>query len=143
MPAGGYLLVSMDCNLDGELNKKLYNEPRHKLFGVNHLFRMAEELPLVGFDPYGFEYLPVWHKHCGLLAHTVCATKDQSFDMGKDGEIHVSIKHGEIFHYNNSFKYRSDFFESCAEKAKLRIVRQWQGKSTIKLYLFHVAPQRV
>jgi len=151
IPAGGYLLVSTDICQDGEQNKELYNEPWHKLFGVNHIYRMSEELPMANFDPEGFEYFPVWHEHCSLLAHTVRATKDQTFGMGESGEIIVSVKAGDIFHYNNSFKYRPEFFEQCAEMAGLRLIEKWQGESTISLYLFsfdsqtgdytrHVAP---
>lgn len=140
MPAGGYLLVSVDACENGERNVALYSEPWHKLFGVNHLYRMYEELPMQGFDPDGFEYCPVWHEHCGLLAHTVLATKDQNFKMGENGEIFVSVKKGDIFHYNNSFKYNSGFFEDCAEDAGLEVIESWQGKGDIRLYLFHVPP---
>ncbi|GEM_PF-957883 len=140
IPAGGYLLVSTDVCQDGERNKALYSEPWHKLFGVNHVCRMAEELPMHNFDPDGFEYLPVWHEHCSLLAHTVIATEDQDFRMGTDQEVLVSVKKGDVFHYNNSFKYRPDFFEDCAEDAGLEIIDVWQDEGTIRLYLFHVPP---
>jgi len=140
-PAGGYLLVSTDVCQDGDRNKALYNEHWHRLFGVNHIYRMAEELPMNNFDPDGFEYLPVWHEDCSLLAHTVVATKSQNFEMGNDGEILVSVKKGDIFHYNNSFKYRPDFFEDCAEDAGLEVIQSWQGVGTIRLYLFHVPPR--
>ncbi len=141
IPAGGYLLVSTDVCQDGERNKALYNEHWHRLFGVNHVYRMAEELPMHNFDPNGFEYLPVWHDSCSLLAHTVVATKSQNFEMGEDGEVLVSVKKGDIFHYNNSFKYRPEFFEDCAEDAGLEIIQRWQGSGTIRLYLFHVPPR--
>lgn len=137
-PKGGYLLVSMDACQSAELNQKKYNEQWHKLFGVNHVFRMAEELPMKGFDPCGFDYYPQWHPHCSLLAHTIRATKDQDFEMG-EGEVHrFSVKTGDVFHYNNSFKYQPAFFESCAEQAGLTLVRQWQSDQSICLYLFQL-----
>lgn len=141
IPAGGSLLVSTDVCQDGERNKALYNEHWHRLFGVNHLYRMAEELPMHNFDPDGFEYLPVWHENCSLLAHTVVATRNQDFEMGENGEILVSVKKDDVFHYNNSFKYRPDFFEDCAEDAGLEVIQSWQGVGTIRLYLFHVPPR--
>ncbi|MDD3183042.1 MAG: L-histidine N(alpha)-methyltransferase [Alphaproteobacteria bacterium] len=141
IPAGGYLVVSVDVCEDKDRNIALYNEHWHRLFGVNHIYRMAEELPMNNFDPDGFEYLPVWHEDCSLLAHTVVATKSQNFEMGNDGEILVSVKKGDIFHYNNSFKYRPDFFEDCAEDAGLEVIQSWQGVGTIRLYLFHVPPR--
>ena len=141
IPHGGYLLVSTDVCQDAARNKALYSEPWHKLFGVNHIYRMAEELPMRDFDPDGFEYQPVWHEHCSLLAHTVIATKNQNFCMEEDGEILVSVKTGYVFHYNNSFKYRPDLFEACAEDAGLEVIQSWQDDSSIRLYLFHVPPR--
>ena len=141
MPAGGFFLVSMDTCQDEKLIKSYYNEPWHRLFGVNHIYRMVEELPMHNFDPDGFEYYPVWHENCGLLAHTVRAMKDQIFEMGKNKEIAISVKEGDVFHYNNSFKYNPEFFEDCAEKAGLKIIRHWQGVSTIRLYLFSFSPK--
>lgn len=141
IPMGGYLLVSVDVCEDKERNLTLYSEPWHRLFGVNHLYRMAEELPMHNFDPDGFEYLPVWHENCSLLAHTVIATKNQNFEMGNEGEVLVSVKKGDVFHYNNSFKYRPEFFEDCAEDAGLEVIQSWQGVGTIRLYLFHVPPR--
>ncbi|HBM90944.1 MAG TPA: hypothetical protein DD400_03585 [Rhodospirillaceae bacterium] len=141
IPAGGYLLVSTDVCQDGELNKSLYNEPMHKLFGVNHLYRMAEELPMHHFDPDGFDYNPIWYDHCSLLAHTVIATKDQNFEMGDCGEIEISVKEGDVFHYNNSFKYRPDFFQTCVDAAGLRVSRVWKDNSSIYMYLLKVPSQ--
>jgi len=142
IPAGGALLVSTDVSQDGERNKALYDEPWQKLFGVNHLYRMAEELPMRNFDPEGFEYAAVWHEHCSLIAHSVLATKDQDFQMGENGDIRISVKKGHHFHYNNSFKYRPAFFEACAKEAGLDIIQCWQEPgSTIRLYLFQVPPQ--
>jgi len=140
IPVGGYLLVSVDVCEDGQRNIALYNEPWHRLFGVNHLYRMAEELPMHNFDPEGFEYLPVWHEHCGLLAHTVRATKNQNFEMGEENEVLVSVKEGDIFHYNNSFKYNPGLFEDCAQDAGLDVIACWDGLGDIRLYLFHVSP---
>lgn len=138
LPAGGYLLVSVDTCENGGRNIAFYNEPWHRLFGINHLYRMAEELPMHHFDPDGFEYLPVWHKHCGLLAHTVVATKDQKFEMGDVEKVSVSVKRGDVFHYNNSFKYNPGFFEDCAEDAGLEVIDYWEGQGQVRLYLFHV-----
>ncbi len=140
IPMGGYLLVSTDSCQDEERNKALYNEPWHRLFSVNHLYHMAAELPMKGFDPEGFEYAPVWHKHCGLLAHTIIATKNQSFEMGENEGIEISIKKGQTFHCDNSFKYHPAVFEMCAEDAGYEIIHSWQ-EGTITLYLFHVPSQ--
>jgi uncharacterized SAM-dependent methyltransferase len=138
MPRGGYLLVSADVCQDGELNKARYNEPWHRTFSINHLYRMAEELPMLGFDPGGFTYEPVWHEHCGLLAHTIRATEDQSFEMGECGEHCFSINRGDVFHCDNSYKFRPDFFEDCAEDAGLEVIECLKGQGSIRLYLFHV-----
>jgi len=142
MPAGGYLLISTDVCQDGEQNKNRYNEPWHKDFGVNHLFRMEAEIPMFGFDPNGFEYCPIWHDHCSLIAHTVRATRNQVFEMGSDAAVTVSVKRGDTFHYNNSFKYRPEFFEECAKAANLEIIRRWKGHHSMSLYLFYVPSQK-
>lgn len=141
MPHGGYFLVSTDANQDGNSVKRLYNEKWHRLFGVNFLYRMQAELPTKGFNPNYFEYFPVWYEHCNLLAHAVRATRSQNFAIGSGtGVIGVTVKEGDIFHYNNSFKYRPEFFEACAAKAGLKPVKKWEDDSSIKLYLFQVPP---
>jgi uncharacterized SAM-dependent methyltransferase len=101
---------------------------------------MQAELPMDGFNPDYFEYLPIWHQHCSLLAHTVRATRDQDFVMGEHGEIKVFIKAGDVFHYNNSFKYRPVFFEECANQAGLSMVKKWEDGNGMLLYLFEVRP---
>lgn len=138
--AGGYLLVSTDICNDGEQNIYRYSDSWHKIFGVNHLYRMAEELPMTGFDPDGFEYLPQWFDHCSLLAHCVVANKNQSFQMGTNNQTHFDVHKGDVFHYNNSYKYRPEFFENCAKEAGLEVINTWQGRGTIRLYLFRVTP---
>jgi uncharacterized SAM-dependent methyltransferase len=138
--SGGYLLVSTHAEQDGDRNKSLYNEEWHKKFGVNFLFRMQAELPMDGFNPDYFEYLPIWHEHCGLIAHTIRATHDQNFVMGEFGEIKVFIKSGDVFHFNNSFKYKSSFFEDCANQAGFRTMGKWEDSNRMSVYLFEVSP---
>lgn len=140
MPQGGYLLVSADVCQDGEVNKARYNEPWHRTFSVNHLYRMVEELPIFGFDPGGFDYEPVWHEHCSLLAHTIRAIEDQDFEIGENREHSISIKRGDVFHCDNSYKFHPDFFENCAEDAGLEVIETWKGQGDIRLYLFHLPP---
>ncbi len=136
IPFGGQLFIQVDTCQDEKRNVAFYSEPWHKLFGVNHIYRMAEELPMNNFDPNGFEYFPIWHQSCSLLAHTVRAVQDQEFQMGILGEINVRVKKGEIFHYNNSYKYPSDFFEACAAEAGLTLISKWGDE--VLLYLFDV-----
>lgn len=139
MPAGGYFLVSTDINQNGDAVKELYNEKWHKLFGVNFLYRMELELPTTGFAPDHFVYEPMWDAKSSLLAHTIRATKAQIFTLGHGSNaVEISVKEGDIFHYNNSFKFRPQFFEACAEKAGYKIERIWGDKSTIRLYLFQL-----
>jgi uncharacterized SAM-dependent methyltransferase len=137
---GGHLLISTHAEQNGERNRDFYNEEWHRKFGINFLYRMQAELPLYGFNPDHFEYLPIWHEHCSLLAHTIRATHDQDFKMGRFAEITLSVKAGEVFHYNNSFKYAPDFFETCADAAGLKFVRRWEDEASMMLYLFTVAP---
>lgn len=143
LPCGGNFLVAVDCNQNGEDVRRLYKEPWHCAFGVNFLYRIAAEFPTRGFDPEGFEYHPVWHEECRLLAHTVRAVKDQSFSMGEGpARIDVAVRKGDVFHYNNSFKYRPELFESCATQAELEIVECWEDVGSVRLYLFRIPPGR-
>lgn len=136
---GGHFLVATDANQDGDRNQELYNEEWHRLFGVNFLYRIAAEIPTQGFDPDGFVYHPVWHAHCSLLAHTIRATIDQEFILDPAGDaIMVHVKKGDVFHYNNSFKYRPEFFEACAQAVGLEIVKKWEDHGSVQLYLFSV-----
>jgi len=139
MPHGGNFLVSVDTNQNKNDVIQLYSEKWHKLFGVNFLYRMVSELPISGLNPDLFEYHPVWHEHCGLLAHTVRATASQDFILRTDSyPVRISVKQGDIFHYNNSFKYRRALFEECAAKADLKIEKVWEDSGSIKLYLFQL-----
>lgn len=142
MPQGGALLVSVDVCQDGATNVARYNEPWHRIFSVNHLYRMEAELPMDGFNPDGFTYEPVWYEHCGLLAHTLRATEEQTFYMGKNREERIDIKQNDVFHCNNSYKFRPDFFEDCAEEAGLDVIKIWKGDSSIWMYLLDVPPQQ-
>lgn len=136
LPHGGFLYLSTDTSQDMERNVRVYSEPQHMLFGVNHLHRMAHELPMNGFNPFAFEYVPVWHKKCSLLAHCVRATETQTFSVGED--VSVTVHKGDVFHYNNSFKFPPDFFESCVKLAGLSIIRKWRGPDDIYAYLLDV-----
>ena len=140
-PRGGYFLVSTDVCQDGNETKSYYNEEWHRAFGVNHLYRMAEECPVENFDPSGFVYEPVWHEQCSLLAHTVRATKDQDFVMGEANKVNVSVKKGNSFHCNSSYRFSPKFFESCASEAGLDVEHVWQEDGTIRMYLFRVPVQ--
>lgn len=136
---GGHFLVATDANQDGVRNRELYNEEWHRLFGVNFLYRIAAEIPTQGFDPDGFEYHPVWYPQCSLLAHTIRATVDQDFILDPEGKaVEVHVKEGDVFHYNNSFKYRPAFFEACAQAVGLGLVKKWEDHGSVQLYLFSV-----
>lgn len=135
---GGYLLVSIDTCQDGAKNIERYNEEAHRKFSVNHLYRMAVELPTNGFDPDGFVYEPVWMEQSGLLAHMIKATKDQSFTMGDGAQ--VSVKQGDYFHCDNSYKFHPAFFESCVREAGLAVAERWCNTETTNLYLLTVPP---
>lgn len=60
--------------------------------------------------------------------------------MGEENEVLVSVKEGDIFHYNNSFKYNPGLFEDCAQDAGLDVIACWEGLGDVRLYLFHVSP---
>jgi uncharacterized SAM-dependent methyltransferase len=132
---GGWLLASTDANQDEAENRTMYFE--NALIEVNHLFRMAEELPFTGFDPYAFEYDPLWIAESSQLAHTAIVTKDMSVTVNSrywSGKI--QIEGGRRIHLKNSFKYRDEFFISCAESAGFSITRIWKHRSKpMRLYL--------
>jgi uncharacterized SAM-dependent methyltransferase len=132
---GGWLLATTDANQDQAQNRAMYFE--NALIELNHLFRMAEELPFTGFDPYAFEYDPLWIAEASQLAHTAIATKDMKVTVGSpfwSGVI--TIKAGTRFHLKNSFKYKDAFLTSCAEAAGLRAVKRWEHhKKPMRLFL--------
>jgi uncharacterized SAM-dependent methyltransferase len=121
---GGWLLASTDANQDEAENRAMYFE--NALIELNHLYRMAEELPFMGFDPYAFEYDPYWISESSQLAHTALATKDMSVTVQSpywSGAI--NIKANTRLHLKNSFKYPDTFFVSCAEEAGFTVLEKW------------------
>jgi uncharacterized SAM-dependent methyltransferase len=136
---GGWLLASTDANQDEAENRAMYFE--NALIEVNHLFRMAEELPLTGFEPYGFEYDPLWIAESSQLAHTAIATKDMSVTVCSpywSGVIDIPT--GTRLHLKNSFKYRDEFFTSCAESAGFSVMEKWgHPRKPMRLMLLRAA----
>jgi uncharacterized SAM-dependent methyltransferase len=138
---GGWLLVSTDANQDRAENRAMYFE--NALLELNHLFRMAEELPFTGFDSYAFQYDPFWIPESSQLAHTALATKDMSVTVRSpywSGTI--NIKAATRFHLKNSFKYRDGFFTSCAESAGYTVMKKWEHHDKpMRLFLLRVTPE--
>jgi uncharacterized SAM-dependent methyltransferase len=121
---GGWLLASTDANQDEDENRAMYFE--NALIEINHFFRMAEELPFTGFDPYAFEYDPYWIAESSQLGHTAIATKDMRVTVRSPYWSGVmEIEAGRRFHLKNSFKYRDEFFTSCAEGAGFKVMKKW------------------
>jgi uncharacterized SAM-dependent methyltransferase len=120
---GGWLVASTDANQDEGENRAMYFE--NALIEINHLFRMAEELPFTGFDPYAFEYDPFWIAESSQLAHTAITTKGMRVTVPSlHGPGVIEIPAGKRFHLKNSFKYRDEFFISCAEEAGFTLVER-------------------
>lgn len=138
LPCGGHLLVSVDVCQDGAANVARYNEPWHRTFSVNHLYRLAQEFPTQGFHPAGFEYEPLWHEQSGLLSHNIRVTEDQEFKMGANATDIVRLKRGDLFHCDNSYKFHPDFFAACVDQAGMEIVSVWGKENAIQLYLLGV-----
>jgi uncharacterized SAM-dependent methyltransferase len=114
-------VASTDANQDEDENRAMYFE--NALLEINHLFRMAEELPFAGFDPYALEYDPLWIAESSQLAHTAIATKDMRVTVQSDHWAGtIEIPGGRRFHLKNSFKYRDEFFISCARDAGFAMV---------------------
>lgn len=132
---GGWLMASTDANQDEAENRAMYFE--NALLEVNHLFRMAEELPFTGFDPYAFEYDPFWIAESSQLAHTALAAKDMTVTVQSpwwSGSI--EIKAETRFHLKNSFKYRDRFFKACADSAGFTVIRKWKHhRKPMRLFL--------
>ncbi len=137
---GGWLLASTDANQNEDENRTMYFE--NALIEVNHLFRMAEDLPFAGFDPYGFEYDPFWIRESSQLAHTAIAMKDMNVIVRSpicSGVI--DIKAGTRLHLKNSFKYRDEFFASCAEAAGFTVMKIWRHNTKpMRLFLLRARP---
>jgi len=121
----GWLLASTDANQDEDENRRCIFE--NALIEINHLFRMAEELPFVGFDPYAFEYDPLWIPESSQLAHTAIADEGHEHDRAIAFLVQCHRHQGRYtVPSENSFKYRDEFFTSCAETAGFTVMKRWE-----------------
>lgn len=128
----GWLLVSIDPNQDKKKLEKAYNTPALQKLFLSILNRMADELPVSGFDPSLFVYKPDFHPELQLLAHTARATETQDFRLSAY-EIH--IEKGQKIHLLNSYKFKREFFEGCCLDADLAPVKYWRHETGVMLYL--------
>jgi uncharacterized SAM-dependent methyltransferase len=136
---GGWLLASTDANQRKDENRAMYFE--NALIELNHLYRMAEELPFDGFDPYSFEYDPFWIPESSQLAHTAIATRDMSVSVrSPHWSGTIEIKARTRFHLKNSFKYTDAFFVSCAKDTGFDVLEKWtHRKKPMRLFLLRAA----
>ncbi len=127
----GGLLVSFDADMNGEKVAAFY--ARQALFQLNTFFRMAVELPIKGdFDPYAFEYKPMWFAQSGTLAHMAIVARDMSFELGGKS---ISLVAGQKLHMKNSFRFSPAFFSDCCESAGFEILKTWRDPSLTNVYL--------
>lgn len=135
----GGLLVSFDADMDGDRITAFYG--RQALFQLNTFFRMAEELPIKGgFDPYAFEYKPMWFAQSGTLAHMAIVTRDMSFDLGGKK---IFLAAGQHLHMKNSFKFSPAFFSDCCEKAGFEVLKTWRDPSQTHVCLLKKRTQAI
>ena len=128
----GWLLLTIDTNQDETSLRDAYETPMTSRLYLNVFHRMANTLPVNDFDPSLFVYEPEWHPELHLFAHMAKATEAQSFSLGSH---HFSVKKGEKIHLLNSYKFNKDFFDSCSNKAGLRVQKIWHHETPMKLYM--------
>lgn len=111
----GSLLMAYDANQDGASILKSYNHPFQIAFGFNITHRIQRDLPVSGnFNPYSWHYEPIWHPQNHQLCHTLICDEPQDFWLGQQ---YFSIKKGEKFILNNSFKYPVEKMQEWGLKA--------------------------
>ena len=99
----GALLMAYDANQDKDSIMRSYLHPLQIAFGSNIMHRIKRDLPVYGdFEPEAWRYEPVWHAATHQLCHTVVCERDQTFWLDNE---RFSIKAGERFILNNSYKY--------------------------------------
>ncbi len=132
LTSNGWLLVSLDTNQDSISLLKSYTTPLIEEFVLSIFDHIARDLPIHGFDPSSFKYVPEWRPESQLLAHVALATKNQDFTLGT---FDLHIKKGQKFHLLNSYKFKQNFFEACCDEANLDVLNVWNHTSPMKLYL--------
>jgi len=128
----GWLLLSLDTNQEKESLMQGYATQLMSQLFLTVFHRINKELPVQGFDPSLFKYVPEWRPEIQLFAHVAEATESQDFTLGN---YQVHIERGEKFHLLNSYKFKQNFFEACCDKANLDILNVWHHTSPMKLYL--------
>lgn len=128
----GWLLLTIDTNRDENSLREAYETPMTSRLYLNVFHRMADTLPVHGFDPSLFIYEPEWHPEIHLFAHMAKATETQDFSLGPHKFF---VKKGEKLHLLNSYKFSEEFFEMCSQRADMRVQKAWNHESPMKLYL--------
>ncbi len=113
----GLLIVGVDSNQNESSLRQAYDDGKMANLTESILYFINRDLPVTGFNPYGFQYLFNWdsEKHC--VEHNVKATEDQEFVLDNTP---VKVKQGQKFHLLSSYKYPIDYFQSIAKQAGLK-----------------------
>jgi len=120
---GDFTIISFDGEQDESKIKNAYNEINLKREILSVLFKARRDGILSsGFNPYMWEYAPVWVPESGQCCHTVYPVINQEFQVSG---IDVFVPEGKRFISNNSYKYTSDLIVSAASMA---------GFSEIKIF---------
>lgn len=111
--SNGYLIVTQDCNLDGDDLYKAYMTEAD--FNLNMLHRIKRDLPVHGnYNPDGFSFEPYWIPETGAAAHTYVARENMNFSIADEA---FSIEKGQRFFMHNTYKFSCAAFQKMAHAA--------------------------
>lgn len=106
--SGGYLVMSIDTNLDPQSVKKSYDHALHHQQLINLMYRLKRDLNITGdFDPAAWTYATEtqeieYNGHKVLLAsHVLVSQHPQSFFIDDE---HIAIGEGERLIVDKSYK---------------------------------------
>ena len=120
---GGRLLIGVDLKKDSARLEAAYDDARQVTaeFNLNLLRRINRELA-GNFDLSGFRHRALYNADLGRVEMHLVSVRDQTVTVA---EHEFSFSAGETIHTENSYKYRTDEFQSLARAAGFDAEQVW------------------
>ncbi len=121
----GALVIGLDQNNNPGSLIASYSHRYHAAFSESILHRIQRELRVSRhFDPANFRYNPIWIEKSYQFVHALVAQCDGGFEL--DG-VPVNYAKGDIFSYDNSFKYPQHILSNALEAAGYSLPQIYRG----------------
>lgn len=126
LKSGDHIFMSFDATHEKTKVLKAYKETNLARSILSVLYKARRDGILSnGFNPYMWDYEPVWVEQTGQCCHTIFPVVNQLFELNGS---QIFIKEGTRFVSNNSYKYLPEAMNAAANMA---------GFSSIKIIQYN------